>query len=64
MVIGRAGKPVARLEAVAPRRRDLSKPLLPELPPIDTDALFEPMDEQELAGWEGAHPGDPLLEGA
>lgn len=60
VVIARAGKPIARIQAVSPRGRDLNSPLLPELPPIPADSLFERMTEAEIADWEGGDPSDPL----
>lgn len=60
VVIARAGRPVARIQATSPRARDLSEPLLPELPPIPANALFEDMTEDELVAWEGGDPSDPL----
>ncbi|MGB3376649.1 MAG: type II toxin-antitoxin system prevent-host-death family antitoxin [Microbacterium sp.] len=60
VVIARAGRPIARIQATSPRRRDLSAPLLPEVPAIPADSLFENMTEDELASWEGGDPADPL----
>lgn len=60
VVIARAGRPIARIQATSPRSRDLSGPLLPELPPIPVDSLFEDMTEEELTSWEGEDPSDPL----
>jgi prevent-host-death family protein len=62
IVIARAGTPIARIHAATPARRDLDHPLLPEIPPIPVDALFEDLDEGELAHWEGGHASDPLSE--
>lgn len=64
VVLARAGKPIARIQAAAPRQRDLEAPLLPELPPISTNSLFEPMPEHELSAWEQNSSGDPLAETA
>lgn len=61
VVIARAGVPIARLQAITPRKRDLSRPLLPYLPPGDTTALMKPMSEEELQLWEDGHAHDPLL---
>jgi prevent-host-death family protein len=48
IVIARAGKPVARLEPYHPRSR-LTWGFLD----VDvTEDLFEPLPEEELAGWE------------
>lgn len=60
VVIARAGKPIARIQAASPRGRDLSSPLLPELPPIPADSLLEGIAESEIADWEGGDPSDPL----
>lgn len=62
VVIARSGRPIARIEATVPPRRDLEHPLLPELPPIPVDTFFEESDEDELQNWERGTPGDPLLE--
>ncbi|REJ08534.1 type II toxin-antitoxin system prevent-host-death family antitoxin [Microbacterium bovistercoris] len=64
IVIARAGKPIARIQASSPRGRNLNSPLLPELPPIPADSLFEEMTEQEVAEWEGGDPSDPLVSAA
>lgn len=60
ITIARAGTPIARIQAAAPPRRNLEHALLPEIPPIPVDALFEEMSESELADWELGHPSDPL----
>lgn len=60
IVIARAGRPIARIQATTPIRRDLDAPLLPEIPPIDADPLLEEMTEEELADWDGGHSSDPL----
>jgi prevent-host-death family protein len=47
IVIARAGKPIVRLEPVQQRRLDIGF--------MDVslgDDFFEPMSEEELAGWE------------
>ena len=62
VIIARAGTPIARIHAAAPPRRDLSTALLPEIPPIPVDALFDDLDEGELVEWEGGNPADPLAE--
>lgn len=61
VVIARAGTPIARISAAEPVMRDLSAPLLPELPRIAADALFDDMSDDELSDWEDGRPGDPLL---
>jgi prevent-host-death family protein len=48
IVIARAGRPVARLVAVRPPKREFHFLDLGELP----DDFFEPMTEEELAEWE------------
>lgn len=63
IVIARAGRPIARIQAVAPPRRNFDTPLLPEIPPIPADALLEGMTDQELSEWETGHSSDPLGEG-
>jgi prevent-host-death family protein len=48
IVIARAGKPIARIVPVSkpqPRRPGIAKGEV-------TDAFFEPLSEDELAGWE------------
>lgn len=60
VVIARAGQPIARIRATSPRGRDLRAPLLPELPLISADSLFEEMTEAELVEWEGGDPSDPV----
>ncbi|MDA4893064.1 MULTISPECIES: type II toxin-antitoxin system Phd/YefM family antitoxin [Microbacterium] len=64
IVIARAGTPIARIEAASPPKRQLDRPLLPELPPIPTDSLFGDLPDSELAAWEGGGAGDPLGETA
>lgn len=64
IIIARAGSPIARIQATSAPRRTLDRPLLPEIPPIPADSLFEDLAEDELAGWEGGDPADPLLEAA
>ncbi|MBO0981764.1 type II toxin-antitoxin system Phd/YefM family antitoxin [Microbacterium sp. SD291] len=61
IVIARSGTPIATIHAAVPAKRDLSSPLLPEIPPIAADALFEELPEDELRDWENGRPGDPLL---
>lgn len=48
-VIARAGRPVARLHAVAAPAVDLQ---FQPLPGLAVDAFLEPMTEDELAAWE------------
>lgn len=60
VVIARAGKPIARIQATSPRGSDLRSPLLPELAPIPADALFEDMAETEVADWECGDPSNPV----
>lgn len=60
VTIARAGTPIATIHAAAPPKRNLERSLLPEIPPIPVDALFEPMSEDELAEWESGHVSDPL----
>lgn len=60
--IARAGTVIARLQAVAPPRRDFSKPLLSGIPPVSVDSLLAPLSEGEVLEWEHGHPGDPLFE--
>lgn len=60
IVIARAGAPIARITAATPPRRNLDAPLLPEIPPILVDALFEETTAMELADWEDGHAADPL----
>lgn len=62
IVIARAGTPIARINAAAPPRRNLDVPLLPEIPPILVDALFDDATAAELADWEDGHATDPLAE--
>lgn len=50
--IARAGTVIAKLEPVAPKTRDLSKPLLPEIGTIGLSAFLEPLAESELDDWE------------
>ena len=64
VVIARAGAAIARIEAVSPRIRDLSAPLLPEIPPMNADIFLEPMSEEDLSDWEDLAPNDPLAETA
>lgn len=52
IVIARAGKPIARLAAIDPRKRDFSRPLFPNLPHLDAECLFDPMDDEDLKLWE------------
>lgn len=60
VVIARAGTPIARIEGTSPTRRDLRSPLLPELPAVPVDALFEDLSAAELTDWEEGSAGDPL----
>lgn len=62
VVISRAGRPIAELRPLAPRRRSFDRPLLSGLPPIDGAVFLEPLGEGELAEWEDGHPADPLVE--
>lgn len=62
IVIARAGTPIARINAATPIRRNLDAPLLPEIPPIAVDALFDETTAIELADWEDEQSGDPLIE--
>ena len=62
VVIARSGKSIARLEPVAPRKRDFSHPALSGLDPFDTSALLEAQPDEELAVWESGSPNDPLFE--
>jgi prevent-host-death family protein len=62
VIIARAGRPIARIEAATPRRRNLDAALLPEIPPIAADALFDDLTEDELMDWEEGHPADPVIE--
>lgn len=62
VIIARAGRPIATLQAVAPRKRSFDQPLLNGVPPLDTRAFLEPMGEDELRDWEDGHLGDPLAE--
>ncbi|MFZ1381680.1 MAG: type II toxin-antitoxin system prevent-host-death family antitoxin [Scrofimicrobium sp.] len=62
VVIARAGVPVAELSGVSPRKRDLSKPLLRNLPKGGGEELLEPLGEEELRLWEDGHSLDPLKE--
>lgn len=64
IVIARAGTPIARINAAAPIRRNLDSPLLPEIPPIPVDALFDETTAIELADWEDGHSTDPLIDSA
>ena len=52
VVIARAGKPIARLTPVEPRRRDFSKPVFPDLPKLNAESLLEPLGETDLRLWE------------
>lgn len=61
VVIARAGKPIATIHAATPVKRDLTSPLLPEIPPIAGDALLEEMPDDELSDWEDGHLADPLV---
>lgn len=63
VVIARAGVAIARLQAIQPKKRSLSQPLLPGLPPINAEVLLTPMDSDELRDWEKGHADDPLLNG-
>lgn len=47
-------------DATSRPRPTLEHALLPEVPPIPVDALFEEMSEQELADWEQGGTSDPL----
>lgn len=60
ITIARAGTPIARIQAATAPRRNLEHALLPEIPPIPVDALFEEMSESELSNWEVGHALDPL----
>ena len=60
VTIARAGTPIAKIQAAVPPRRSLERSLLPEIPPISGDALFESLSESELADWENGHASDPL----
>lgn len=52
ITISRAGRPVARLVAVEPLpRRSLG--FAREIPDLPDALLFDPLDEKELAAWEG-----------
>lgn len=62
VVIARAGREIARLQAVEPRRRRFDRPLLPGIPAADDEAVLSAMGEDELTEWENGHPGDPLRE--
>lgn len=62
IVIARAGTPIARISAAVQPRRNLDAPLLPELPPIPVDALFDELPEEDLAAWESGGHADPLSE--
>ena len=61
IVIARAGTPIATIHASIPAKRNLSSPLLPEIPPIAADALFEDLSAEELSEWEVGQEGDPML---
>ena len=59
VIIARAGKPVARLVAIAtPRRVPGTMKGVFEI----GDAFFEPLPEEELRAWEEGYDGDPLRE--
>ncbi|MER7446953.1 type II toxin-antitoxin system prevent-host-death family antitoxin [Microbacterium sp. NPDC097977] len=60
IVIARAGAPIARISAATPRRRTFETALLPEIPPISGEALFDDAPHGELADWEVGHGDDPL----
>ena len=62
IIIARAGRPVASLQPVAPRKRSFDQPLLRGVPPLDANVFLEPMDVGELRDWEDGHSGDPLTE--
>ncbi|WEG09936.1 type II toxin-antitoxin system prevent-host-death family antitoxin [Microbacterium horticulturae] len=64
VVIARAGRPIARIQATTPPRRVLDGPLLPEIPAIVADDLLTPMPEDDLAAWEDGEADDPLEPGA
>lgn len=61
IVIARAGIPIARIQATTAPRRNLDKPLLPEIPPIPADSLLNDLLDDDLAAWEGSDPADPLF---
>ena len=56
VVIARDGAPVARIVAVAPRKRRRGFGSMRGLITID-DRFFDPLPEEELAAWEGAYEG-------
>ncbi|QIM18221.1 type II toxin-antitoxin system prevent-host-death family antitoxin [Leucobacter coleopterorum] len=62
VVIARAGKGIARLQAIEPVARRFDKPLLPGIPAADDALVLSGVDSAELAAWEQGHPGDPLGE--
>ncbi|MFV0433909.1 MAG: type II toxin-antitoxin system Phd/YefM family antitoxin [Leucobacter sp.] len=64
VLIARAGRVIARLQAVDPVVRSFDEPLLRGIPPLGDDELLQPMGAEELDVWEKGHSGDPLLEEA
>lgn len=64
IVIARAGLPIARIQATTAPQRNLDQPLLPEIPPMSADSLFEDLTDDDLNAWEGADSADPMFETA
>lgn len=62
IVIARAGRAIATLQPVAPRKRSFDQPLLQGIPVINAEIFLDPMTEDELDDWETGHSGDPLSE--
>ncbi|PZU47899.1 MAG: type II toxin-antitoxin system prevent-host-death family antitoxin [Microbacterium sp.] len=60
IVLARAGRPVARLEAVDPPRRSFEAPLLTGIPPLDPAEVLAASDASQLAEWESGHAEDPF----
>lgn len=59
--IARAGRVIARLQAVDTVERSFEDPLLPGIPQVDESALRAPGGEEELRHWEEGHSADPLV---
>lgn len=64
IVIARAGLPIARIQATKAPHRNLDRPLLPEIPPMSGEALFDELSDDDLDEWEGTDPADPMFETA